>query len=101
MREGSPTVRLLVATGCECEDENGESLDECTGRCLPALVQKEHEQLEAEIERLRTQLSACTHVIVKLDIDHAALDVCGCEQCDEVRRGLVEAGYLERREAEE
>ena len=86
----SATIRLIVAVGCECEDENGESLDECTGQCLPALVQKEYEQLQSK-------LSACTHVIVEHGISHADLDRCGCEQCEYVRRGLVGAGYLEWR----
>lgn len=107
MREKSAIVQLLVDVGCGCEDENGEGLDECTGKCTAARAQAEYERLLDEPAKLSKQLSAsrrqaqaCIHVIVKLDVDHAALDVCGCEQCNEVRRGLVEAGYLERREAD-
>jgi hypothetical protein len=108
MCEESDILQLVVNVACECEDENGETLDECTGKCPAALAQAEYEQLlaaqeklSAQLEEQRRQAQAGAHVIVEVGISHAELDRCNCDECNEVRRGLVEAGYLEQRQEDE
>jgi hypothetical protein len=45
--------------------------------------------------------SAAAHVVVLAGVDHELLDSCGCEECELVRSGMVNAGYLEDRSAKE
>lgn len=43
---------------------------------------------------------AAAHVLVHVaTVTHAELDACGCAECELVREGMMEAGYLERRPA--
>lgn len=66
----------------------------------------ELDDARAEVERLRGELHRqmeyaqdAAHVIIESGIGHSDLDICGCEQCERVRAGMTDAGYLSTRAA--
>ena len=53
--------------------------------------------LTAELTGARERAERAEHVVVTTGTSHEDLDCCGCEHCEGIRSGLMESGYLTRR----
>jgi len=80
------------------EDPNGEwvSYNEASTKINHLLKQNEdlRNQLCQQIEAAQDM----AHIIIECGIGHLDLDRCGCESCEAVRTGMIEAGYLRKKD---
>jgi len=54
-----------------------------------------------EYQKQYKNATNAAHVIVEAGIGHEDLNACGCQCCEDVRKSMVEAGYLKPENTEE
>ena len=74
----------VVALGADLEKVRAEN----------AALKFELAEAHEELSRQQQAAGDAAHVIVEAGIGHSTLNDCGCEQCERVRFGLIDAGYL-------
>ena len=83
------------------EDNNQRRAIEMSQCGTIARLKKELEQARKDWAHQNEMADAAAHVTIEMGTTHEDLDRCGCEGCERVRKGMVEAGFLEPKETED